>query len=135
MPRVWSNDYDRSEQSDSGPLIVDQTRRGSRFSWERVRQFAKRFAPGLRPRRNRHQCSIRRVAQGRSGVRDQRRETKWPIDGRRLRERSLVRRPGVFPLARIASVKIVNAGSAKLLPRVYHLAVLEWLAVSDCSEQ
>src|SRR4029077_10806897 len=48
MPRVRSDDCNRSEQGYSRPQFEHQARRRARFSRRRVRGSAKRFAPGVR---------------------------------------------------------------------------------------
>ena len=99
------------------------------FRGARIWRIAKRFAPSLCPRRDRHACSIRRIAESRSGFRDQRREARR-LHRRRLRGGSLVRRPRFFPLAREQDLQNARARAAQPLSRVHDLSKLQGRTIS-----
>ena len=86
MPRLRPDDRDRSEQGDSGSQPEHRPRRGARFSGPGVWRIAKGSAAGLRPRRDRCRCSVRGIAESRSGFRDQRRETDADARSRKIDE-------------------------------------------------
>ena len=135
VSRLRPHHRDRSQPRHSRSRALHRAGRGARFPRRGNGRIAKGFAPRLRPRGDRRSSAVRGIAETRPGFRHQRRERRRRIHRGRLRERSLVRRPGLLPMAREQDLQNACARFAQPLPRLHHLPELSGRPLSTGDAQ
>ena len=135
LPRLWPDHRHRFEQGNPRSKSQHQTRCGARFSGRRVWRIAKGFASRVLARRDRYQYSIRRVTEGRSGLRHRRRTSFRRIHRRRLRKRSVVWRSRLLSLARKQDLQDACTRAAQPLSRLHQVSQMQGRTVPNRSAQ